>query len=483
MSPHSGQAPTKPYRDTAKEFIVFIKGAQAGYNTLLRGINDKCPDISILGSIAGSYLNGSNSGTSAPQLASNSRVYTVPDDKNAALAITRDSLIYLGDLSRWRHKAHVERQNPTPQWQKARLYYELAHEVDPDSGMAKHQLFVLAQDDNKWFPALALLYQSLASAYPHPQAINNVEMLLTRRLTGPIDQLIKKVKPSNEEIPVVGTIRAWFLQLHVCFYRGLPFENHDEMESEVLTRLGQALKDDTDLDHTLLSMALTNIAAEYVALENAKRGLRPQENAQMYFFCFRHNVRTFKALLEHLSSRLDSQARHSLTAPDTAASTVPISGAALQTIRVYILWFSVNWSFMQKCIETDTPDPDVAEDVQQLWRMVAALLNEIYTQYSLFDIPVISDFEHLMDEEEATMGFKPVQCDETMDVWWQNDVRKPVIRRERSAAEVTQYDLVRIRDIYTRALLVAANEVSSHASGAIVSQLADHIFCRHPHSC
>jgi hypothetical protein len=128
-----------------------------------------------------------------------------------------------------------------------------------------------------------------------------------------------------------------------------------------------------------------------------------------------------------------------------------------------MLWFSVNWSFMQKCIETDTPDADVAEDVRSLWRMVAALLNEIYAQYSLFDIPVISDYEHLVDEEEATMGFKPVQCDKTMDVWWQNGARKPVIRRERSAAEVSQYNVVRIRDLYTRALLVAANEVSLHA--------------------
>jgi tetratricopeptide (TPR) repeat protein len=462
LSPHAHQPPSKPYRDTAKEFLLFIKGGQAAYGALLRAIHEKCPDVSMLGSIASSYLSGNSSGTSTPNPPQRSRVYTVLDDKTAALAISRDSLVYLGDLSRWRHKAHVDRQSQTPQWKKARLYYELAYEVDPDSGLAKHQLAVLAQDDGKYFPALASLYQSLASSFPHPQADNNLEMLMTRRLALPINQIIAKVKPSDDQTNVVATLRAWFLQLHVHFYKGVHFDQHGEMESEVLARLKQALKDGTNLDGTLLSMSLINMAAEFVAHKHAMENVRAQANAQMYFFCFRHNVRTFKILLEHFQEGLESQARTSVTDPDHSTVSLPVSGATLQTIRVYMLWFSVNWSWMQKCIETDSPEPEVAEYIRQLWRLLAHVLNAIYLQYPLFEIPAVSDDDLLVDEEEATMGFRPVQNDETLGVWVSRtrNVMKAVLRRERSAAEVKDHHMVRIRDIYTRALLVASNEVS-----------------------
>jgi hypothetical protein len=252
------------------------------------------------------------------------------------------------------------------------------------------------------------------------------------------------------------------LQLHVHFYKGVHFDQHEEMESEVLARLKHALKDGTNLDGTLLSMALINTAAEYVAHNHAMENIRAQENAQMYFFCFRHNVRTFNVLLGHFQEALESQARASLTDPDHVATALPISGAALQTIRVYILWFSVNWSWMQKCIETDSPDPEVAEYIRQLWRLLAHVLNAIYVQYPLFEIPATADSGHLVDEEEATMGFQPVQNEENMSVWWDKSALKPVLRRERTSAEISEHNLVRIRDIYTRALLVAANGVSPH---------------------
>ncbi|KIV99730.1 hypothetical protein, variant [Verruconis gallopava] len=472
LSPHSQQAPSKPYRDTAKEFLVFIKGSQAGYNALLRSIHDQCSDVSVLGNIAGAYLNngGNQNKTEAGSAQSPlGPVFTTQAVKDAALVATRDSLIYLGDLSRWRHKAHVDRQSQTPQWKKARLYYELAYEVDPSSGLAKHQLAVLAEDDGKYFPALAYLYQSMTSAFPHPHAAGNLEKLLGKRLAVPVNQIIPKVKSSDDQSNNVATLRAWFLQLHVHFFRGQLFDKHVEMESEVLARLSQALKDGTNLDKTLLSMTLINMAAEAVALSRAKTlgqahknedRIRAQKWAQMYFFCFRHNVKTLKVLLDHLSENLESQARESIAAQDNKAALPPVSNIALQSIHVYILWFVVNWPFMQECIENNTPDLEVAEDVRQVWRLLAHALNCIYEQYPLFDIPAIGDCEHLVDEEEATMGFQPIHVDENMDMWYHQGSMKPVMRRERSSAEVEMYHLVRLRDIYSRALLVASKDTS-----------------------
>jgi hypothetical protein len=461
LSPHSQQPPSKPYRDTAKEFLVFIKGSQAGYNALLRAIHEQCPDVSVLGNIAGSYLNANNNRNAASTPAQPSQSHTTQAVKDAALTITRDSLIYLGDLSRWRHKAHIDRQSQTPQWKKARLYYELAYEVDPSSGLAKHQLAVLAQDDGKYFPALASLYQSLASAFPHPQAASNLDILMVKRLAVPINQIIPKVKPSGDQSNAVATLRAWFLQLHANFFRGHLFDKHVEMESEVLVRLTQALKDNTNLEGTLLSMALINMAAEYVALSQAKQGIRAQENAQMYFFCFRHNVKTFKVLLSHFHENLESQARASIVAQDNRAAIPPITAVALHTVRVYMLWFNVNWSFLQRCMEDNTPEPEVAEDIRQLWRLLARVLNGIFEQYPLFEIPAVSDCNCLVDEEEATMGCLPVHGEANANIWMKDGAMKPVIRRERSPAEVKAYHLVRIRDIYTRALLVANEHVST----------------------
>jgi hypothetical protein len=420
----------------------------------------QCPDVSVLGNIAASYLTNVSKNSSTIAHAQPGYVHTSPAAKDMALAITRDSLVYLGDLSRWRHKAHLDKQSQTPQWKKARLYYELAYEVDPSSGLAKHQLAVLAQDDGKYFPALASLYQSLASAYPHPQAASNLDVLMAKRLAVPVNQIILKVKPSDDNSNVVATLRAWFLQLHVHFFKGQPFEMHAEMEAEVLARLSQSLKDNTNLESTLLSMALINMAAEFVSLGQAKQGIKAQESAQMYFFCFRHNIKTFKVLLNHFYESLDSQARASLVAQDSRAAVPPISSVVLQTIRVYTLWFTVNWSFMQKCMEDNNYEPEVAEDIRQLWRLLAHIMNSIFEQYQLFAIPAVQDCEYLVDEEEATMGFLPVHGEYNADVWTKEGAMKPVLRRERTAAEQKAAHLVRLRDIYTRALLVTSKEVS-----------------------
>lgn len=282
-----------------------------------------------------------------------------------------------------------------------------------------------------------------------------------KRLAIPVNQLIPKVRPSKDVGIAVATLRAWFLQLHVSFFDGVPFDKHAEMESEVLARLEQALKDNIKLGGTLLNMVFINMAAEYAAVARANQGVEATRNAQMYFFCFQHNVKTFKVLLAHLLGRLESRVGDSVTAAGHNPNQPLAHSVILQAVRLYSFWFTCNWSFMQKCMENNSPDVAVAEDVRQLWRLLAHVATAVYEQYELelHGVPPANDCELLVDEEVLTMGFLPVQDRVNDEVWKRHGVMKLVCRVDSTPEEQQYYHLIRLRDLFSRAAIIAHEPV------------------------
>jgi hypothetical protein len=171
------------------------------------------------------------------------------------------TLIHLGDLSRYRETELAEKDEDR-NWGPAVGYYNLAAEVDSDSGQPHNQLAVVAREDADHFRSIYHLYRSLACKQPHPMAEANLRVAFKKILTA-WDKGEPVVKRKSSEGNNAGqALVAWFIRLHSKCFKGEEFAQHDELENEVLSQLTIELKE-RPLDSILHKIVLVNLAAEY----------------------------------------------------------------------------------------------------------------------------------------------------------------------------------------------------------------------------
>lgn len=198
------------------------------------------------------------------------------------------TLLHLGDISRWRNKAR-----PRPDGLKtAVLFYELAHDLNPRSGAAHHQLGIT--EGNNHLHVVYHLYRAFAIESPHPNAMPNLEQEF-RKLLHASTPGRRSGPPDPDE-----AFSNWFTKLHARFYKGEEYSQ--ELEEEVLHRLEIALKRPGALP-LLLKMVLINMAAYYVAKQKvAKEWSVDASNSCQYIL--RLNVRWTLILSRLLQSEL-----------------------------------------------------------------------------------------------------------------------------------------------------------------------------------
>ena len=180
---------------------------------------------------------------------------------HSILLSCHQTLVRLGDLSRWRETQSVKRDR---NWGPAIGYYNLAGLIYPKSGASHNQLAVIALVDANHLSATYHLYRALAVEEPHPTAKGNLEIEF-----GKIEEawskgeLIKTDPVRNSQEPGKA-LMGWFMRLHARCYKGLDFPEHEELESEVLSQLVVDLKE-RSFESTLSRLVMINLAAEYVA--------------------------------------------------------------------------------------------------------------------------------------------------------------------------------------------------------------------------
>lgn len=392
--------------------------------------------------------------------------------KIVVLDLGHETLLHLGDLSRWRYQSQIGKPGDV-EWRTAAKYYQLANEMLPNSGFGKHQEAVLALGANKYFYALSYLYHSMCAETPHPEANQNLDILLRKRLDIPWDDLIQKVW-THDGGNTVATLRVWFLKFHLECYRGAEFSQYAQMESEVVTQLSNALKDGTDLNSTLLNMVTISIGGEFVALDKANRNIDRDKNAKACLFLLHHNVKLFRELLCHLYDKVESQTRDSVnsSSQDFMGKLPPVTETTLYCIRLYTLWLVKTWKPLQALVESGHSDHAViATDIRHLWHIFADCLNAIYQQYPLLDSKSVEDVEYLLEEEESTVGFRPLHDAKNADVWKKDGKPKAIFRKQKSDALREQEHLIRLRDIVTRGIIIAQEPVSLPLSLKLGPQL------------
>ncbi len=191
----------------------------------------------------------------------NQRTAGSAQQRRQILVSSHQTLIRLGDLSRYREtELTVKDRN----WGPAVGYYELACAIFPASGAAHNQLAVIGLVDGNHLRATYHLYRALAAEEPHPTAKGNLEIEF-KKIVGAWRKgdLIPRGS-GRDGSSSIQALSAWFVLLHARCYNGEVFPGHDELEGEVLGRLGVELKGQLS-EATLARFVLINIAAEYFA--------------------------------------------------------------------------------------------------------------------------------------------------------------------------------------------------------------------------
>ena len=242
-------------RTLNKIYLQFLKDSLRFYREYVHKLDITFGGIPELEAVA-HQVKSDSQGESSPASIS-------PELRKKVLYSCHQTLIYLGDLSRYRAS---EKLDKSPDFGPAIGFYGLACTLRPASGMGQHQQAVVALEQRHHLRAIYHLYRALVAAEPHPLAANNLKLEFDKtNAAWDRGELIQKGQPNDPEAPK-RTLVGWFVRLHSMCYKGEQFRGYDELEREVLGQLGVELKL-RPLNFTLMRMIMINLAAQYDAGE------------------------------------------------------------------------------------------------------------------------------------------------------------------------------------------------------------------------
>lgn len=121
------------------------------------------------------------------------------------------SLVYLGDLSRYR-----ELYNSTKNWGPAIGHYDAARKLMPNLGDAQNQLAVIALGDQSSLSSIYHIYRSLCVDEPFANGKGNLEICLGKILKKHMGQQDTAESSRKEEHPIKELLKP-FLTLHAKY--------------------------------------------------------------------------------------------------------------------------------------------------------------------------------------------------------------------------------------------------------------------------
>lgn len=303
------------------------------------------------------------------------------------------TLLHLGDISRWRNKA---RSRPDG-LKTAVLFYELAHDLNPRSGAAHHQLGIT--EGNNHLHVVYHLYRAFAIESPHPNAMPNLEQEF-RKLLHVSPPGRRPGPPDHDE-----AFSNWFTKLHARFYKGEEYSQ--ELEEEVLHRLEIALKKPGALP-LVLKMVLINMAAYYVAKQKvAKEWSIDASNSCQYIL--RLNVRWMLILCRLLQSELLEYVKAAPPADDELSRSgnggkpkdhrqVSIfTETLLPLARIYMAWV-----FIYRADIVEYQD-HLGSYVFDMYRALAQYLTMVAKEFKA----ELTASPYLLAEDVEALGMKP----------------------------------------------------------------------------
>ncbi|KAH9884432.1 hypothetical protein F4778DRAFT_558763 [Xylariomycetidae sp. FL2044] len=306
------------------------------------------------------------------------------------------TLVHLGDLARYRCQAADKLSRTT--FATALDYYGLANTLDPEDGLAHHQMAVLYQLQGQHLDIVYHFHRAVSTPKAHELALGNLE----REFKGLENTSSSRKGPAKDPSEAMTT---WFVRLHAYFFQGEQFSQQTELEQEVLHRMEFAMKNSDDDGTVIRRMILTNISAYDVASAKvqAQWTITGSQSCQ---FLLRFNIRTVLILLRLLRSCLrevttdlgdmEEHSQEPLSSIDFGATLLSL----LPLLRVYISWIYV--------VRADVVQyQDYLEPyVRDVYRLLAETLTSLIIYVELTHM--VTSTKYLLPEDLDALGLRPL---------------------------------------------------------------------------
>ncbi|KAK5663955.1 hypothetical protein OQA88_167 [Cercophora sp. LCS_1] len=311
-----------------------------------------------------------------------------------------NTLIYLGDLSRYRTILQGKNRSFT----SALTYYTLANELMPQSGFGYHQSGVIYGETGNHFECVYHMYRAMACDQPHPLARSNLEREFGR------------LRQSNAGSGAKGSVEAmasWFVKLHAFYYHGDDSTQNiqKELENEVTNRLAMTFKakPDAEVDRILLKMVLINITAYTVGRDRIQVEWSDAKSRSCQLI-LQWNVRTIHTISKLLRDELaelvkQKPAQVPLTSGksngegDAASKFTAAFHRTLPLFRVYMTWLCSYSSHLVEYREYLQPE------FEKMCGTLAQTLTLVFKLLKVYGDPGSSP-SWLFPEDEETIGME-----------------------------------------------------------------------------
>ncbi|CAK3856747.1 telomerase activating est1 [Lecanosticta acicola] len=450
-------------REFVKLYIQFLRESDKHYRQYIYQLNLACGGIPELEHAALQVKPNRVGESPQPVLG--------PHFHQLALESCHRSLIYLGDLSRYRATEKLDKE---PKLNGAKGYYELAVNLKPTSGLGHHQLSVIALEQRNHVTVIYHLYRALCLPEPHPRAAANLELEIAKiNSDWAKGGLIQKTGPTDQDGPQ-RALEGWFARLHGMCYKGDSFRGYEELEREIINQLSNGIKQKQwPIDHLLMRMVLTNIGAQSIAGDRYQ-SIQDVQSEHSFMHYVRINVKTFGTLLRTFSEDLratilrveDPDAELSDFVTDTCRRLLPC-------LRVYTNWLLANLRMVGGLRHYDQIDPGVAEALVQFWSSYAQALDLVNQAFPVWDLDESAKVEYMLEEDIDTLQFLPVTEEQTIATWYigSSGVQKPLFTDRNVVRRSPDEEMLyRIRDFLNKGITLAFHETAApiHLQGSRV---------------
>ncbi|GES74847.1 protein SMG7 [Rhizophagus clarus] len=359
------------------------------------------------------------------------------DIKQRAVLSCHKSLIFLGDLARYRE---LQSDRVNKNWSTACDYYNHARQLVPDSGNPHNQLAVIATYNSDDFLAVYHYYRSLVVKHQFLTAKDNISLLFHKAQsdTAPDGEadIAQKVQreysgkrrfshqrqassSSANKLKANEAIQSFFadfIRLQSILYLKLNLETYSELKASVLNQLKEhVLSRALEPDH-LLKLTVINMAALYVIRlisngENGSTNHSPKatstySQSSKKALVEKHSVLfvldTLTTLLDMCNSELADVSIDGKDQKHNAVQILPASvKRSLASLRVGTKWVYSRLDYIASMSNIISKDPNVNGEFvnfARFWECYAEFLNAMerlfpHDQGVPLDVPLKEDFE------------------------------------------------------------------------------------------
>ncbi|KAF2229699.1 hypothetical protein EV356DRAFT_520678 [Viridothelium virens] len=424
----------------AKIYLKFIKSSQCYYRDHIRELNHRfgCEEFAVLTTPSSLIKDGLQKSEHIDK-----------DLRNFVLVSCYDSLIALGDLSRWRELLFP---GSSVSWSPARSAYYLASLICPESGEHHHQLALtfIAEEDH--FNALYHLSRSRSTL---PQNDINLRREIRKISAADESNVLKDSISRHQDPGNTASLVAAVINAYCIYFSRKELDQFALTMSEEFFELSTSILR-SDVREEMCNLPIIRMVIMTIAME--------QSHPIFSHYNLRFCTILFDAFFDEFMNTqesLDSSYIHSLWAEKLSKHAQYL----LHPIRIHSLWLVTNC----ESLRGNRKDKYTTRNA---WRSYAKILTLLANEFPLEELPTV---DYLLEEDEETLGLSSLLSEETSRIWKNGSRYKSRMREELTKLTPEIESLARIRDLLIDGLGLALEaEAPLRLDGTTFSYDASH---------